>query len=224
MLFSTLVKAVLGASVFVGASPSPLILPIGGGSKLPTYPPGIGNATFDGKTKCTFPLPEAGFTPSKYVGTPAKPAVWYQLAASFQFFEVGCSCVYAKYGAYSNGSISVTNFCLKGNSPSSISGVAVPRPNYGGAGAYTVMFGQPSGSCGAEAPNYIVSKYYTDSKGKYTAAVVGSDNFDSWFLLSKQRIVDATTIDGYLKDIATLGYDLSKSYSITKQNSTCPSP
>ncbi|KAE8238290.1 hypothetical protein A4X06_0g8893 [Tilletia controversa] len=221
MLVATLVNTLLTGFTLVAASPSPLLF--GGSSDLPTYAPGIGNATYDGKSKCTFPAPQKGFNPSKYVGSLDKPAVWYQLASQFQFFEVGCTCVYAKYGLYSNGSVSVENFCLRNGSPSGVNGTATPRPDFG-TGSYTVSFGQPAGSCGADRPNYIVSKYYTDSAGKYTAAVVGSDSFDGWFLLSKQRLVPRATIDSYLKDIAAQGYDLSKKYSITTQNATCPSP
>ncbi|KAK0524096.1 hypothetical protein OC834_005558 [Tilletia horrida] len=223
MLFSTLASAFLTAFTLAAASPSPLIFGGSGSSDLPKYPPGISNATFDGKTKCTFPAPQSGFVPTKYVGTLDQPSVWYQLAASFQFFEIGCTCVYAKYGLYSNGSIAVNNFCLRNGSPSGVKGVAAPTPQFG-AGTFNVNFGQPAGSCGSQAPNYIVNKYYTDSAGKYTAAIVGSSNFDGWFLLSKQRIVSRAQIDSYLKDIASLGYDLSKSYSITTQNDSCPAP
>ncbi|KAE8215618.1 hypothetical protein CF327_g1137 [Tilletia walkeri] len=220
MLASNLITALLSFTL-AAATPSPLIF--GGSSDLPKYPPGIGSATYDGKSKCTFPQPQKGFNPSKYVGSLDTPAVWYQLASQFQFFEVGCTCVYAKYGLYSNGSVAVENFCLRNGKPSGVNGTATPRPDFG-TGSYTVSFGQPAGSCGADRPNYIVSKYYTDSAGKYTAAVVGSDSFDGWFLLSKERLVSRARIDSYLKDIAAQGYDLSKQYSITTQNATCPSP
>ncbi|KAL9937350.1 hypothetical protein V8E36_003759 [Tilletia maclaganii] len=226
---TALVSSLLSLAVLATATPSPLLFggggdsttgPNGGGSgaALPKYPPGNGNATWEGKTKCTIPLPQKGFNPSKYVGTLEKPAVWYQLASQFQFFEVGCTCVNAKYGLFPNGTVSVENFCLRNGSPSTVKGTATPTPQFG-TGSFVVSFGQPAGECGA---NYIVSKYYTDSKGAYTAAIVGAADFDGWFLLSKARIVGPTAIGAYLKDVAALGYDLSKRYSITQQDTKCP--
>lgn len=63
-------------------------------STLPTYSPGTVDAIWDGK--CAYAKPIANFDPAQYVGS--KPAgssraVWYQLAAQDQIFELGCTCV-----------------------------------------------------------------------------------------------------------------------------------
>ena len=177
----------------------------------PVYPIGIAPATYDGK--CFYPQPAANFDPTKYVGSNPTTGrqIWYQLAAQDQFFEVGCKCVYAKYGSFSNGTVTVENFCTRFGSPSSIKGTAPPQPAYG-KGTFTVNFGFPSGSC--PGPNYIVQKIYKDSEGAYQTVIVSSSKFDGWFLLSKSRTVSQEQLTTYLKDVAALGNDLSKSYTI----------
>ncbi|CAD6917385.1 unnamed protein product, partial [Tilletia caries] len=209
---------------------------------LPAYPPSIGRALFDASTNCTFPLPVPNFDPAKYVGaSPSSPAIWYQLASSSNHhFEEGCRCMYAKYAPApsKNGSIVLENVCTRTNATtgevktSSVHGIAECTAAGGfGLGSYQVRLGpRPGGVCGEHSPNYVVSKVYYDDgelegQGLYEAVIVGGGrDFEGWYLLSRQRDVPRSKIDTYLKDVASLGYDLRKPYSLAEQGPSCPEP
>ncbi|KAE8271716.1 hypothetical protein A4X09_0g650 [Tilletia walkeri] len=231
MYIDTLAKQIFSRFLFVTSSPTALLT---GRTTdpLPVYPPGIGPALFDGSTNCTFPAPEISFNPSKYVGTQSSPAIWYQLAASHHPYEEGCSCTYAKYAASptNNGSILLENFCTRTNGTekltSSVLGVADSLEERFGVGSYRVQVGRhAAGECGDKSPNYVVGKVYMDEgDGPYQIAVVGQQNFGGWFLLSRKREIPRSNVDRYLKDIASLGFDLSKPYSLTEQGPSCPEP
>ena len=57
-----------------------------------------------------------------------------------------------------------------------------------------------------------------NAPGQYETVVVGSQDFDGWFLLSRTREVRRSVVEDYLREVADAGFDLSKKYSIYNQS------
>ncbi|KAK0524095.1 hypothetical protein OC842_005937 [Tilletia horrida] len=214
---------------------------------LPIYPAGVGLALFDGATNCTFPAPAPYFDSSKFVGpNPSAPAVWYQIAASQQPFEAGCTCMYAKYALPASSSSSsspapsssfqVENFCTRnGTVQSSVHGVALSTAPRYGSGTFQIQIEHahqpPGGRCGPESPNLVVVKAYEEDEEiggegekRYATVILGERNFDGFYLLSRERDWPRTKVNTYLKDVASLGFNLSQPYSLADQGPHCSEP
>ncbi|KAK0544270.1 hypothetical protein OC845_005685 [Tilletia horrida] len=185
---------------------------------LPTFQPGVGAA------------PTHHFNASQYIGTEADPAIWYQLASSHHRFDTGCSCTSAKYASLPNGSIALENFCTRNHTErSSVGGIAVPTAEKFGEGTFQVRLGPSAGNgpCGPEAPNYIVAKAYQEQQkhhhhpgddGVYQTVIIGEQNFEGWFLLSRDKEAPRHK----LEDVAKLGFNLSQPYTLTDQTHCAP--
>jgi apolipoprotein D and lipocalin family protein len=132
----------------------------------------------------------------KYLG------LWYEVEAIPQSFQSGCTCTTAEYIATQTDTVTVINACNL-NSPSGqafeFQGTAVVQENTGNSKLLVRFFNSPP------------SDYWIiDLSPEYEWAVVGSPTKDFFWILSRERTLDTSTIN-YLKGKwGEAGYDMSR--------------
>lgn len=148
-------------------------------------------ALFDGK--CYYPTADSHFELSSYLGK------WYQVAGTPFGETAGARCVAAEYQPNDDGTVKVLNTARFGPQPISIVGTAAPAdPKYGANGVFRVSFpGIPAPEC--KGPNYIVQEYKTEY------AIVQTQNWNTLYILSRERNPEKTKIDTWIERAVNLG-------------------
>ncbi|KAL6705074.1 hypothetical protein ACN47E_007333 [Coniothyrium glycines] len=175
----------------------------GAPSNATTSLPNVAAAQYDGS--CFYPVPDPKFDLNAYLGT------WYQVAGTPFGPTAGARCVTANYQLNANGTVRVLNTATVGPQSIDIIGTATPVDSaYGAAGAFVVSFpGTPSQEC--PGPNYIVQDYAVDW------AIVQTQEWNTLYILSRERRPAAATIDAWIDRAIAFGSDAS---SISKFNQT----
>ncbi|KAH8723465.1 Calycin-like protein [Phaeosphaeriaceae sp. PMI808] len=157
--------------------------------------PNVVASQYDGK--CFYPVPDAHFNLKSYLGT------WYQVAGTPFGPTAGARCVTANYALNDNGTVRVLNTATQGSVSIDIVGTATPVDTaYGNGGAFVVSFPRtPSAEC--PGPNYIVQDYAVDW------AIVQTQNWNTLYILSRQRQPSPASLDAWIDRAVVFGSDAS---------------
>ncbi|RCI08780.1 hypothetical protein L249_4801, partial [Ophiocordyceps polyrhachis-furcata BCC 54312] len=142
-------------------------------------------AIWDGE--CFYPVRDSLFSPAKYGGK------WNYIAGTdTPFSSAGCICnITATHTAVGSGNLLFDGACHGGSvtGPKTFVAYAEPAPSgHGASGAYIVDYpGAPKRPC--PGPNHVV----LDCVGGM--AVVGTGNFSSIYLLSREADLDKFTLE-----------------------------
>ena len=132
---------------------------------------------------------------------------WYDIASFPQRFQKGCSCTTAEYGLNKDGSITVTNRCMKEGKEKTATAKAVVKDKNSNA-KLSVQFFWP-----------FKGKYWIiDLADDYSYAVVGHPSRDYLWILSRKPQIPDATYEKILSRIKAKGYDLSR---LKKTEQTC---
>jgi apolipoprotein D and lipocalin family protein len=129
----------------------------------------------------------------KYLGK------WYEIAAFPQSFEKGCSHTYAEYSLNNDGSIRVTNTCIKDGKVKVANGKATVTDKKTNA-KLAVQFFWP-----------FKGKYWIIGLGHdYSYAVVGHPNRKYLWILSRKPVMDSQTYNHLVVLATNKGFDVRK--------------
>lgn len=126
---------------------------------------------------------------NSYLGT------WYEIARYEHFFEKGCSNVSATYTLQEDETIKVLNRCEKEGVLTDAEGVAYATDE--SFSKLKVSFFRP---------------FYGDYQillldDNYQYAVIGEPSREYFWILSREKTLDKTTLDSILEQMPALGYD-----------------
>lgn len=131
----------------------------------------------------------AVFEPARYAG------IWYEVASFPTPFQAGCRNTRAEYAPLADGSLSVTNTCLKDGSPVVIGG----RATVVGPGRLSVrLAGVP-----VAAPYWVL---WVDTG--YRTAVVGTPSGRAGWILNRTPEIPPDRLAAARDVLAFNGYDL----------------
>ncbi|XWV25523.1 putative lipocalin [Tupanvirus deep ocean] len=157
-------------------------------------------------------LPISNVDLTKYQGT------WYEVARLPTMFQRGCTNTTATYTLNANKTISVTNQCQIGNRMVRVDGIAYPNypetsPNSNiYPGSFTVVFNNnnmiPTAPQSGDENRGDYNVILVDPQYQY--ALVGTNNRDNLWFLSRTRNMDQTTYNYYSNIARELGYPVNK--------------
>jgi apolipoprotein D and lipocalin family protein len=134
---------------------------------------------------------------NKYLGT------WYSLYEFPAWFQEGCTCTKAEYALNADGSVRVTNSCIKGEELSSAEAVAVPI-QAGDNSKLSVKFNR-----------FAKGKYYIISVDSgYRVALVGAPDRNYLWILSRDKTLDAQSLDALKLKAEEQGFDTKKLHKV----------
>jgi len=132
----------------------------------------------------------------RYLGT------WYEIAAFPQRFQKGCTASLATYTLQPDGTIEVVNRCRKGS----------PRgPEKTVRGRARVVDRTTNAKLKVSFFRPFWGDYWIIDVGpNYEYALVGHPSRDYLWILSRTPSMDASTYEGILARLRTLGYDVTR--------------
>lgn len=129
----------------------------------------------------------------KYLGT------WYSLYEFPAWFQEGCTCTKAEYTLNADGSVRVTNSCIKDDKLSSAEAVATPI-HPGDNSKLSVKFNR-----------YATGKYFMISvDNDYKLALVGTPDRNYFWILSRDKTIDAPSLAALKAKAEEQGFDTGK--------------
>lgn len=129
----------------------------------------------------------------RYMGT------WYSIASIPKFFEKGCRCNKADYAMNEDGTVAVTNSCIRDGEYDEAKGTARLRAPGDPSRLEVSFFGPFWGE-------YTIIHIDTD----YRHALVGTRDRDSLWLLSRKRQMSGETLQKLENEARRQGFDVSR--------------
>lgn len=132
----------------------------------------------------------------RYLGT------WYEIASIPKFFQFGCTATTAEYSLKDNGNIEVHNSCRL---------FTVNGLNYSVKGEAKVVDASTNSKLSVNFFNLFDGDYWVfDLAEDYSYAMVGSPDFDSLWILSRERSLDDAIVNELKDKAENLGFDVSR--------------
>lgn len=165
------------------------------------------DVTTYGKDAFITPKGDCDFDLSAYTGG------WFEIASAYsvgQTFELGCICPVAYYSLNKTDSsyFDITNSCIRNGQFWKMQGYASPAA-VNSSGSYNVYL------YGSNVPptysgNYVVLKVWYDEFDDYTYALVGGNNRNNWWFISRSpsNENDGETLKKALKILRRWNYDV----------------
>lgn len=134
---------------------------------------------------------------------------WFEIASYPQRFQKGCRCTTAEYTVTDKGYITVFNQCRKGTGAGKISGIkgkAFPVKGSNNAKLKVQFFWPLKGDY-----------WIIDLASDYSYAVVGTENREYLWILSRTPKMEQQILDKILTGITAKGFDIDR-LSFTNQD------
>jgi lipocalin len=142
-----------------------------------------------------------------YVDLGRYDGLWYEVARTTNFFQIGCVSTTATYGLLSESSVSVFNACYNvlSGQDESIAGVATVVDPQTNAKLKVSFDGVPT-----SGDYWIIDLVENTPEGDYTYAVVGEPTRNFVFILSRTPRANPKILDQLYDNLEAQYYDVSK--------------
>jgi lipocalin len=142
-----------------------------------------------------------------YVDLGRYDGLWYEVARTTNFFQIGCVATTATYGLLSESSVSVFNACYNvfSGQDESIAGVATVVDPQTNAKLKVSFDGVPT-----SGDYWIIDLVENTPEGDYTYAVVGEPTRNFVFILSRTPRANPEILDQLYANLEAQYYDVSK--------------
>jgi len=142
-----------------------------------------------------------------YVDLGRYDGLWYEVARTTNFFQIGCVATTATYGLLSESSVSVFNACYNvfSGQDEAIAGVATVVDPQTNAKLKVSFDGVPT-----SGDYWIIDLVESSPEGDYTYAVVGEPTRNFVFILSRTPRANPQVLDQLYANLEAQYYDVSK--------------
>lgn len=132
----------------------------------------------------------------QYMGT------WYEIASIPKIFQLGCTATTAEYTLQDDGTVEVYNSCKL---------FGFRGPNYAVTGEARVVDTETNSKLKVNFFKLFNGDYWIfDLADDYSYVLVGSPDFDSLWILSRTRQLDASIVEELKAKAEDLGFDIRR--------------